>query len=226
VLSHHHYSNTELDLEATGLEPWLRFVRSSPPNARGVLAFWHAFNFLIGPLNYLNSLRHVCSGTSAPDWALLLPALELLLLSAPNGFRRGLLLWTVVHGAATWLLMAASTPVHRSDYSWTAGCERLAPPEADFGRHVVSTTDDYMAEAAGVEAKLFAFASFNDHVAHHLFPTVDLSQQHRVRRLFLETCRERGVEYAGRSWADLARGTARVLGREEGEILYRDAKTK
>jgi len=53
-----------------------------------------------------------------------------------------------------------------------------------------------------------------------LFPTIDLSQQWRVRALFLECCVEFHVAYKGRRFVDLAKGTARVLVRESGDLAY------
>ena len=84
--------------------------------------------------------------------------------------------------------------------------------------------NDYSVETTGLFGKLFFFASFNDHVTHHLFPTIDLSQQHRVRRLFLETCAEHHVEYNGEKFVDLAKGTARVLTRKPGDLAFKRSK--
>jgi fatty acid desaturase len=39
-------------------------------------------------------------------------------------------------------------------------------------------------------ARLFLAGSFNDHIVHHLFPTLDMSRQPLLRPMVLETMRE------------------------------------
>ena len=41
--------------------------------------------------------------------------------------------------------------------------------------------------------KLLLASSFNDHVIHHLFPTIDLSKQHLVRPVLEKYCKEEKV---------------------------------
>ena len=80
-----------------------------------------------------------------------------------------------------------------------------------------------MVGSANLFSKLFLFASFNDHVTHHLFPTIDLSKQHMVRRAFLETCKECDIKYESHTFMELARGTRKVLQRREGDPCYTPA---
>ena len=47
ALSHHMYPNMDLDLEATGTEPFVRHLRSQPTNSSWVYAYWHLFNFVV-----------------------------------------------------------------------------------------------------------------------------------------------------------------------------------
>lgn len=68
--------------------------------------------------------------------------------------------------------------------------------------------------------RVFVYGSFNDHITHHLFPTIDLSRQHLVRGVFLKTAREFGVPYAKRSYSELFHGTNRVVLRKEGDLCY------
>lgn len=69
------------------------------------------------------------------------------------------------------------------------------------------------------------FTSFNDHVAHHLFPTLDFSQQEKVRVLFLECCEQFNVQYASHTFTELAMGTAKVLQRKEGDLAFTSPRT-
>jgi hypothetical protein len=95
-------------------------------------------------------------------------------------------------------------------YAWTESCQALRPAETDFGRHTILATNDYSVSSFGLFAKVFVSGSFNDHVAHHLFPTVDLSKQHLVRDLVLEHCKRFGVPYEERSFPELFVGTMAV----------------
>ena len=101
------------------------------------------------------------------------------------------------------------------------GANSFCPP-LPF-QHVLLSTDDYMVGSANLFSKLFLFASFNDHVTHHLFPTIDLSKQHMVRRAFLETCKECDIKYESHTFMELASGTRKVLQRREGDPCYTPA---
>jgi len=154
-MSHHHYSNTDMDLEASAIEPWLNFMRNAKTNFPGVLLIWNVFNVVIGPLNFVNTLRHVAMGKLPLRLTLLMPLAQLSVFGAALGARDCFTLWLIMQGFATWLLMVFSTPVHRSDFAWTQGCEALQAEEGDFGKHVVLSTDDYMVEESGLAMKLF-----------------------------------------------------------------------
>lgn len=166
------------------MEPWVGFMRNQATNPPGALLVWMLFNMLIAPLTYAIRIRDALSGIPLrPEDSA--PFLQLGLLVAGAGVLPGLGLLCVMQAVANTLLVLISTPVHRSEYAWSTGCESLVPPAADFGAHTVLATNDYCT-SWGLPAKLFLFGSFNDHVAHHLFPTVDLSKQYRIRQLFLE----------------------------------------
>lgn len=118
----------------------------------------------------------------------------------------GAVLFCLMHGVSLYLLVVFSTPVHRSVYGWTEGCQPIHPAASDFGLHTVLATNDYMVSLQNLPAKLLLFGSFNDHVTHHLFPTVDLSRQHLIREIFLAHCHKHNVAYTERSFFDLFRG--------------------
>lgn len=158
-------------------------MRNQPTNSSLVHLYWHVFYFAILPtLNYsrvlLFPLFFKAEKYRTQHFFPLLQLAVLLLLhpmgvswaSALNSF----FLWWLMHGVSFLLLIIFSTPVHRSEHGWTEGC---GGEVADFGKHTILSTHDYLSDEAPLWLKLFAFASFNDHVIHHCFPTVDLSRQ-------------------------------------------------
>lgn len=222
AISHHSYANTSIDLEASAVEPWLNYLRNQPSNHPwAVWPIWLLFNSLLGPINYLLTWRFIMLQEQPFRWPNLIPLLEFFLLLTNNSAYHSLALFVAMHGVASLLLMILTTPIHRSQFAWTTGCEGTEAAQADFGLHTVLSTNDYLTSAP-LFFKLFAFASFNDHITHHLFPTIDLSQQHRVRQIFLTTAAEFNVKYVRRTFPELAAGTTKVLGRKPGELCYRN----
>ncbi|GMH73118.1 hypothetical protein TrLO_g12059 [Triparma laevis f. longispina] len=112
---------------------------------------------MIAPLNYVNTLRFFLTGKKIlkPENLILLVQLGLL-IHFGDGWKRPLGLFLVMHAVSTWLLMVFSTPVHRSEFGWTSGCEEEVEEEGDFGKHAVLSTDDYLVTEASLFAKLFA----------------------------------------------------------------------
>lgn len=66
---------------------------------------------------------------------------------------------------------------------------------ADYASHIVATTTDHSVHRPDwFSLIIFAFLN-SHHVLHHIFPTVDHSQLHRLRPLFEDTLKEFGVPY-------------------------------
>ena len=76
-----------------------------------------------------------------------------------------------MHAVSMMGLCYLSFPNHRSDQSWTEGDEGAA---RDFGEHILLTTKDHSVSLPPFFSFMF-FQGFNEHVVHHLFPTVDKS---------------------------------------------------
>ena len=51
------------------------------------------------------------------------------------------------------------------------------------------TTQDFATDT-GLVGKLFVLGSFNDHICHHLFPTVDISKQAVLRSTIVQAMKE------------------------------------
>ena len=213
------FQNLDNDIESSFVEPYLRFIRNQPTNVPGVLLVWAIFIALGAPMELLRRLKDFFGGVKprAEDGLLVL---QIGLLCSFGGVVWGLTLWTAMQGMGLLLLVIVSTPVHRSSFAWTAGCESVRAPRADFGEQTVMATNDMAVETAGLAMKLFVFGSFNDHITHHLFPTLDLSKQHLVRPLFLQCCRDFGVPYRRTAFPAMLASTLAVLRRSKGELMY------
>ena len=213
--------NQDIDIESSFVEPWLRFIRNQRSNTRGVLLVWVLFNILIAPMEYIRRVRDVLTGRDGWRIEYIIPIAELACLALGAGLGKGVLLLLTMQAVVNTLLVIISTPVHRSAYAWTSGCEGVVPGAADYGLQIVLSTNDFLVdESPSLFTKLFLFASFNDHVTHHLFPTVDLSRQDLVRPIFLECCRRFNVPYRKTRYSEMLRTTFEVLLRDPSQLMY------
>ncbi len=203
------------------MEPWLTFMRNQKPNLPGVFLIWLVFTLLIAPLEYFRRTMDVYHGKDRFRAEYIIPLSQLLLLVGAAGPLSGPLLLLTMQGVANMLLVIISTPVHRSAYAWTSGCEGVVKPASDYGIQTVLSTNDFLVEEyPGTLAKMFLFASFNDHVTHHLFPTVDLSKQGLVRPIFIAACKKFQVPYRVTHFPDMFRTLFLVLARHPEQLLY------
>ena len=227
AISHHMMPNLDADYETSALEPHVRFVRSSAVNRWPALAVVLHFllPFVLGPMNVIGRARDCWLGSTKVRVEHAFPLIQLAVFSiARRGFLAALWPWLLLHGVATFCLIYISTPVHRSDFSWSSGCPG---GEADFAAHTAISTVDFNSDeentGGGLWAlfvRVFVFGSFNDHITHHLAPTVDLSRQHMLRPVFLRLAKRFGIPYAKRSHPELVLGTLRVLLRRTGDLCY------
>lgn len=58
---------------------------------------------------------------------------------------------------------------HRQNELWSEG----APEIRDFVLHTVSTTTDFETWTTNAFESIIIYSSFNMHVIHHLFPSID-----------------------------------------------------
>jgi hypothetical protein len=84
------------------------------------------------------------------------------------------------------------------------------PPCFPVPRHVIFSSNDYDVHLP-LWGKLLLASSFNDHVIHHLFPTVDLSKQYLVRPVLEKYCVDEKVGGSGRLEARLASPAVSVM---------------
>jgi hypothetical protein len=217
--------------QASALEPHVRFMRSSPANRWPWLALVLHFilPFFLGPINIISRARDCLKGESKLRLEHAIPFIQLAVLARARGdLWSTFWLWFLLHGVAIWCLVYVSTPVHRSCYSWSSGC---VGEQSDFGVHTAISTADWSSEETSPDKplallwRLFVYGSFNDHITHHLAPTVDLSRQYLLRPLFLRLARQYGIAYSKHSHPELAKGLLRVIMRGATDVCYFPAES-
>ena len=225
--SHHLYPNLDIDIEASGLEPLVSFMRNVPTNSAFVYGYWHVVAFLVGPVQTLELWWRIASRRSARRAEHLIVPAQLAALVASAGMARGLLLWVVMQGVGIYLVQVVSTPLHRSEFSWTEGCEGVQARQEGFVEHTLQATAHYWSAFSarwptlGLLLGVFVSGSFHSHVAHHLFPTLDHSRHHLVHGVLLEHCAAQGYGEADElSLWKLVCSTVRVWVRPQGDLMY------
>ena len=231
--SHHLYPNLGMDLEASGLEPLVSFMRNQPTNSPLVYLYWHIVSFLIGPIQVVELWWRIATRRSAlrPE-NLIVPA-QLAVLVACAGPGRGTLLWLTMHGAGIYLIQVVSTPLHRSEFSWTEGCEGMRGRQDSFAEHTLASTEHYWSSISarwptlGLLLGVFVSGSFHSHVAHHLFPTLDHSRHHLVHGVLRKHCAAHGFCYDEEELSlwELIASTVRCWCRPKGDLMYRPDRT-
>lgn len=113
----------------------------------------------------------------------LLPA-EFLIAYLVSG-SSGLLSVYIAHAISTSMVAVLTFPIHRNKGLWTEGD---ANPTRDFGIQILRTTAEHN-RGLSLLGSLLIFEGFTDHVAHHMFPTIDHSKLHIATEIIHETCR-------------------------------------
>lgn len=103
----------------------------------------------------------------------------------------GLLMMMVAHAINSILFMQFTFPTHRSAGIWTEGDPN---PNRDFAIHTLKTTADH-SQGISLLGSLLLFQGFTDHVAHHLFPTVDRAKLPLITPLIREACQEMNLQH-------------------------------
>lgn len=225
AISHHLYPNLDPDLEASALEPLVSFMRNRPTNPLAVYLYWWPLNWIIPLQQMMDQWRRYLVRRTRPRPEDLIVCAECAALVSGCGLGRGLGLFLYMHGVALLLIQLVSTPVHRSEFSWTEGCPGAA---FDFGEHIILTTQEYWTSFCaarprlGLAASLFLFAGFNQHVTHHMFPTCDLSKQHVLTAVIHAQADAFGIpRHRPRPLWELLRSTIAVWHRTGGSLSYR-----
>eukprot|EP01062_Namystynia_karyoxenos_P062149 TRINITY_DN55077_c0_g1_i1.p1 TRINITY_DN55077_c0_g1~~TRINITY_DN55077_c0_g1_i1.p1 ORF type:complete len:485 (+),score=117.57 TRINITY_DN55077_c0_g1_i1:82-1455(+) len=215
ALAHHPFANLEIDPEASAVEPYVAYLRSRKPNHWSVYLRWLLLNVILGPVSLLTAVAEQLKGRGKLLPTDMVPLLQWAAAWKMCGSaRRGAGLVCSMHAVWSFTLILLSTPVHRCDFCWTEGCDE---PELDYGRHIVKTTQEYYVNAPLLGRIMLGF---NDHIIHHLFPTVDLANQGLIRPLLEEEMRKHGVAHRPVPFLRLLIGTLTTMTRPESDTFY------
>eukprot|EP00043_Microstomoeca_roanoka_P002816 m.40679 g.40679 ORF g.40679 m.40679 type:complete len:452 (-) comp11743_c0_seq1:139-1494(-) len=218
AISHHGFPNLDIDIELSQFEPLSTYLRSQPANGPWVYLWVLPYYSLAAPLDIVRNWLAVFTGTVPFRPEHLLRVFQLVALIACQGLKQGILLYWVMHTVGALALFIASFPVHRTEYAWSDGCQSLEPDHADFGEHVVAVAHDYGLDL-GLFGQIFLAGSFNNHIIHHLLPTLDLSKQYLLLPLLDEVCENFKVRRHKRTFMDIFNSYVRALYRLEKEGL-------
>jgi len=119
-----------------------------------------------------------------------------------NSFFTALYLFLVMHAVTSFIIVGTSFSVHHDNLCWHDGDEPLK--DRDFGRHILATTRDH--SVGNLVWNFLLFAGLNDHVLHHLFPTIDHSRFDEIRPEFKSLCAKFGITYNEQKFFDLQWG--------------------
>jgi hypothetical protein len=113
--------------------------------------------------------------------------------------------------ASSYMLTFNNANAHHHPTTFHDGDEARTDP--DFGLCQVdaskSKTDWYH------QSTLAIMTTFGDHPMHHLFPTVDVSKQHHIKKIVLDTLREFGELYPEMDQWELFKGSHKQMARTE-----------
>lgn len=205
AMSHHFYSNLEMDSEVSSLEPFLYFLTNKPRNSFLVYLTYPILLSLAGPLDFVRHFVAVALRLDRLRPEDMLVPLQAAVIVWAQGWRWGLALLLLMHMAASLLLASISFAVHRSEHAWTEGD---AEPKLDYGEHIAASTNDHSVKC-GLLRSFYCFAGLNYHVLHHLFPTVDHSRLKLLDGVFRQTMKEFNVPYRTFDFGTLFRGAMR-----------------
>ena len=169
AISHHMHPNTELDYEIGAFEPLAYFLRNQKPNPIYIELLLQPFFFIMAPLNILVKMGHAIINPKKFTLSQLYPFTEVLVLYLFNGdIVESLKLFFFMQACFGFSLTKCIFCGHRTQDMWTAGCD----PIQDYGEHTLAVTCDTTTELTGY-LSMALFAGFNQHISHHLFPTID-----------------------------------------------------
>jgi fatty acid desaturase len=208
-ISHHTYPNSKLDLEVSFLYPFLQFYSSSQRSSlyQATILFFCAFLFPLAPvIGFVKNMVLMIIPLQGFQRRLefLIPVGEIVLLYLCIGsISEALRLFFVMQAVFALILVGTSFSVHHSEYTWHDGDTTLQ--DNDFARHIFNTTSDHSISSPLLWS-LVAFSGLNDHIIHHLFPTVDRSNYPKIRGELQKVCKKYGISWKDSEFLDLHRG--------------------
>lgn len=192
ALSHHTYANLELDIEIDAIEPFIYYLSNKPKNPIINIFLGHILFFFIGIFNYIRRFLFFFLGKDKLQPENIIPFVEFLIIwSNASSFSWALQLWVIMHGCASFHLILATFPNHRTSNHWSEGDPN---PVKGYAEHTILTTSDHSCGLPLILAYLL-FGGFNDHILHHLLPTIDRSVLLTMKPVLIEECDKFGIDY-------------------------------
>ena len=211
-LSHHTYTNLELDIEIQAFEPIIYYLSNRPKNQIINVLLGHILFVFMGILNFLRRFIFHFLGKDKLRIENAIPVIELLILwSNSVSFSSALYLWTIMHCVSSFHLLLGTFPNHRTDIHWSEGDPN---PVKDYAEHTILTASDHTVDM-NIMLAYICFGGFNDHTIHHMFPTIDRGVLPEFKGILIETCKEFGVKYKECNFWENCAGVYRAIFREK-----------
>ena len=212
ALSHHSYTNLELDIEIQAFEPIIYYLSNKPKNLLINIILGQLLLALAGPLNYLRRAIFALFGKEKILIENIIPVIEfLILLSNAESFLSAFKLWLIMHSVSSLHLTLATFPNHRTHTHWSEGDPE---PIKDYAKHTIISSSDHSTCLPLFLAFIF-FGGFNDHILHHFFPTLDRSRIPEVKSFLVEECAKEGIKYKEANYFSNLKGVYVALFRDK-----------
>ncbi|CAB3238964.1 unnamed protein product [Arctia plantaginis] len=223
ALSHHLYPNTLMDLEVSGLEPFVLWnPRKKPSYAKLALLIELAlfpFLFILAFLKRF-SLNFTSKGffKNHYKWhdgiGLLLPLWMYIASGAPLFEVLKMWLWIDCTASLTFYSIG-SNAAHHHPQIFKDG-DQVKSSTVDWGMHELEAVMD-RTDINGNFFKVMTF--FGDHALHHLFPTVDHAMLSHLYPVFLKNCEKFKANFRMTSSIDLFIGQLKASVKVDPNLL-------
>lgn len=212
ALSHHTYTNLEIDIEIQAMEPFIYYLANKPKNPVINVLFGHLLFTFLGVLNYIRRFAFFFFGKDKLQPENIIPLVELVILwTNAESFGSALKLWLIMHSVASLQMILATFPNHRTQNHWSEGEPN---PVKCFAEHTILTTSDHSVKMPLIFAYI-CFGGFNDHILHHLFPTIDRSVIPEIKHILIEECGKFGIVYKESNFFENLQGVYAAFFREK-----------
>lgn len=214
VLSHHMYTNTISDMEIAFAEPFFQYL---PGEKHPVVRYG---SWLYGPIIYAfiffsQYLKVIVQNFIKEDakfpWETLLPftlpLLSWFVTKQSVLFCIIMFIWIIVVASVHFGIVGVNAAHHHPDIFHDGDATR-PKTEMDWG---IYQLDAVMDRKDITGSHFLVLTNFGDHALHHLFPTIDHGLLEHLYPIFLETCKEFGVDWRLVSQLDLIKGQYRQL---------------
>lgn len=211
ALSHHLLTNSLMDAEVSGIEPYLSFLPVDKNAIQKYVSsvYFHLFIGLIFPFEFLKRVYFVCSKDQPLYPENLLPVAELAILMLNISPMQAAFYWVLIHGVAGhWLVVTSVTTTHHHPELYHAGDAPRS--DTDWGLTQLDTVRDLKKDNM-----LVILTTFGHHLLHHLFPAVDHSRLAALYPALDETLAEEGEVYRFTGAANMVLGMHKQLARTE-----------